>query len=164
MIDMHQSMDQTRKKYFISCYCHFVCRKKTLRRLQHNQIFNQGSFFLGGGGVGGAAKWFGELCIPLKEILATPLKWSKRKISTNGTDGFLHHTPNYQFWNSTKSCISPTKGNWDSLRSSSFNKHAFVKKKSAFHFPFFLLKETVVHVREMKFLNHHISSKRQRWL
>ena len=41
-------------KYFISCLCHFIYRKKLLR-LQRNQILNQEKFFFflvgGGGGV-----------------------------------------------------------------------------------------------------------------
>ena len=140
--DWHASVNgPNTRKVFHKLLMSFRMQKETLRRLQRNQIFHQGSFL--GGVVGGTAKRFGELCVPLNEILATPLKWSKRKISTSGTDGFLHHTSNYQFWNPTKSCISPAN-----------------------HFPFFLSKETVVHVRDIKFLKHHISSKcqRQLWL
>ena len=75
--DWHASVNGPKHptKYFISCYCHFICRK-TLLGLQRNHIFNQGSFFVG---EGWGCKVIGRIVRTSEKILATPLTAKRKK-------------------------------------------------------------------------------------
>ena len=64
-------------KYATLAYFHM--QKKRLG-LQRNQIFNQGIFLGGGGGVGVGAKLFRELCVPLKKSWLRPCQMNQNNV------------------------------------------------------------------------------------
>ena len=78
MIDCwHASVNGSKHptKYFISCYFHFICRKKLLG-LQRNQIFNQGSFFVE---EGWECKVIWRIVRTSEKIPVTPLTVKRNK-------------------------------------------------------------------------------------